>query len=122
VGPVVAMGVVIAVTRSDVPRLVSMLISRLVSRQVSGLVSRLFSGLVSRLFSGLVTRLVCVISFVPSIAAVAGGEPHSRNHHHHGRGGSVNVHWLSLLERLSLGLQQHHRTGGRHIEIGREAA
>jgi hypothetical protein len=67
-----------------------MLISRLVSRQVSGWVSRLFSRLVA--------GLVCVISFVPSIAAVAGGEPHSRNHQHHGRGGSVNVHGLSFLK------------------------
>jgi hypothetical protein len=102
--------------------LISRLVSGLISRLVTGLF--LFSGLFSRLFSrlGLVSRLVCVISFVPSIAAVAGGEPHSRNHHHHGRGRSVNVHGLSLLKRNSLGLQQHHRIGGGHIEIGREAA
>jgi|HubBroStandDraft_4_1064222.scaffolds.fasta_scaffold531139_2 hypothetical protein len=106
--------------------LISRLVSGLISRLVTGLFlfSGLFSGLFSRLFSrlGLVSRLVCVISFVPSIAAVAGGEPHSRNHHHHGRGRSVNVHGLSLLKRNSLGLQQHHRIGGGHIEIGREAA
>jgi hypothetical protein len=92
------MGVAFAVARTDVPGRVSMLISRLVSRQVSGWVSRLFSGLVTGLFSGLIAGLVRVISFVPSIAAVAGGEPHSRNHQHHGRGGSVNVHGLSFLE------------------------
>jgi len=62
----------------------------------------LVSRLLTRLLTRHVSRLVNVISFVPSIAAVAGGESHSRNHYHHGRGGSENVHSLaSLRDSLS---------------------
>jgi hypothetical protein len=66
------------------------------------LVLMLVSRLVSRLLSRRVARLVYVISFVPSIAAVAGGESHSRNHYHHGRGGSVDVHSLASLRESLL--------------------
>jgi hypothetical protein len=80
------MGVVIAVAGTGVRTLVSVLVCLITMFDYD------------YFFYYFISVLVRVIA----IAAVAGGESHRRYHHRQGRGGSVNVHSLCFLERISL--------------------
>jgi hypothetical protein len=93
---VVAMSVVVAVTRPRIPLLVAT-------------------------FVGVVAMFVGVVSIMAAIAAIAARDSYSGHHYHNRGGGFVDHHFGYLTLGISVGLAQDHKMGDTYVDFLREA-